>query len=188
VRWAKDDLPIENLARRMAIPALLVASALLVLRCTVLRSFAFGTFECLFDKVAFGGGSAIRFRSDCGAARPVSDGCEAIGDPSSGDAGPSLASGLLRSPALLLPGTRDYGRCLKSERVAANRTGGSNAVRPATDREDLLQDGNKRGPPNCRGLPSQGSHVRLKMMLPKPAAQRWLTPARERPSQSRSNR
>ncbi len=50
VRWAKQDLPIENWARRFTIPALCIVPVLLALRFAVGNGIELGNFEICFDK------------------------------------------------------------------------------------------------------------------------------------------
>jgi hypothetical protein len=50
VRWGQGDLPIEKWARRAAIPALLIACPLFVLRRALEHGMELGTYEFLFDK------------------------------------------------------------------------------------------------------------------------------------------
>jgi hypothetical protein len=50
VRWAQGDLPIERSAKRVVIPAVVVAISLFVLRRFVAHGFQLGTIEWLFDK------------------------------------------------------------------------------------------------------------------------------------------
>jgi hypothetical protein len=50
VRWAKDDLPVSEWAKRMLMPALVIVPILLVLRYSVGRGVELGMFEVSFDK------------------------------------------------------------------------------------------------------------------------------------------
>ena len=50
VLWAKDQLPLERLARQLTIPALLVVPALLAMRHAIGRGFELGSYEIYFDK------------------------------------------------------------------------------------------------------------------------------------------
>jgi hypothetical protein len=50
LRWANDDLPVEDWARRIVLPAAAVASALLVLRYAVGHGIELGRLEIEFDK------------------------------------------------------------------------------------------------------------------------------------------
>lgn len=50
VRWAQDDLPIEAWARRVAIPAVLIAGFCFIMRRKLAHGFALGASEFLFDK------------------------------------------------------------------------------------------------------------------------------------------
>lgn len=50
VRWARDDLPIERAAKRVVIPALVIAVSMFVLRRFVVHGFKLGMMEWLFDK------------------------------------------------------------------------------------------------------------------------------------------
>ncbi|MFY9532355.1 MAG: OpgC domain-containing protein [Candidatus Acidiferrales bacterium] len=188
VRWAKDDLPIENLARRMAIPAMLVASALLVLRCTVLRSFAFGTFECLFDKWHLG---VVRL-FDFAAIAALLVRFQTVVKPLAirvlvmlGQASLQVFCAHLLFCFLGLAIMGDASRVNGWQQIALVGATLSGLLLTA---RIFSKTGTREARPTVEDSPSQGSHVRLPMMLPKPAAQRWLTPARERPSQSRSNR
>jgi hypothetical protein len=62
VRWAKDDLHLEPLARKLTAPAVLVAVIFLVLRYVQLeRNLDFGRFAFLFDKWNFGVARFINF-------------------------------------------------------------------------------------------------------------------------------
>jgi hypothetical protein len=49
-RWAKDELPLEDFAKRLTVPALLVAPVLLGLRYAVGRGLELGIYEGPFDK------------------------------------------------------------------------------------------------------------------------------------------
>jgi hypothetical protein len=49
-RWAKDDLPVENWARRIWIPAAVVAAALLVVRYAEIRGLNLAAWSLFFDK------------------------------------------------------------------------------------------------------------------------------------------
>lgn len=50
VRWAKNELPIEEWAKRMLIPAMFIVPALFAMRYAVGRGLELGTFEVSFDK------------------------------------------------------------------------------------------------------------------------------------------
>jgi hypothetical protein len=50
VRWAKDELPLTQLARKLTIPALLVVLPLLAMRYAIVRGFELGSYEGYFDK------------------------------------------------------------------------------------------------------------------------------------------
>jgi hypothetical protein len=50
VRWAQNDLPIESWAKRVAIPATLIAVACFVLRRAIEHGLQLGASEFLFDK------------------------------------------------------------------------------------------------------------------------------------------
>ena len=50
VRWAKDDLPVQEWARKLLVPAAMVAPVLLVLRYAVGNGIELGIFEVCFDK------------------------------------------------------------------------------------------------------------------------------------------
>jgi hypothetical protein len=50
VRWAQDDLPIENWATRATLPAVLIASFCFILRRRIAHGLELGPFEFLFDK------------------------------------------------------------------------------------------------------------------------------------------
>jgi hypothetical protein len=50
VRWGQDNLPIEQWARRVAIPAILIATPLFLLRRALERGVELGASEFLFDK------------------------------------------------------------------------------------------------------------------------------------------
>ena len=54
VRWAKDDLPAEKLARRMWMPAGVIVTALIALRYAQIYGLDLGRFSPLFDKWSFG--------------------------------------------------------------------------------------------------------------------------------------
>jgi hypothetical protein len=54
VRWAQENLPVEKWARRVVIPAAIVAAVLLPFRYMVGRGIELGAFEPLFDKWHFG--------------------------------------------------------------------------------------------------------------------------------------
>jgi hypothetical protein len=60
-RWAKDDLPVEKWARKMWIPAALVAAALLAVRYTELRGLNLAGWSLLFDKWHLGAVRLIDF-------------------------------------------------------------------------------------------------------------------------------
>ncbi len=49
-RWSQNDLPVEKWARRMLIPALVIAPVLFALRYAVGHSIELGMFEVSFDK------------------------------------------------------------------------------------------------------------------------------------------
>jgi len=50
VRWAQNNLPIEKWAKRAVVPAVLIAVACFVLRCTIEYGLRLGPTEFLFDK------------------------------------------------------------------------------------------------------------------------------------------
>ena len=50
VSWAKEELPLSRLARQAAIPALLVVTALLIMRHLIGRGVELGSYERYFDK------------------------------------------------------------------------------------------------------------------------------------------
>lgn len=50
VRWANDDLPVENWARRLAIPAMIIVPVFFALRWAVGNGIELGSFEVCFDK------------------------------------------------------------------------------------------------------------------------------------------
>jgi hypothetical protein len=50
VRWAQNNLPIENWAKRAVIPAAVIALAFFVLRRAIAHGFQLGASEFLFDK------------------------------------------------------------------------------------------------------------------------------------------
>ena len=50
VRWARDQLDLPRIARRLTIPAVFVVSALLVTRYVLGRGFELGSYELYFDK------------------------------------------------------------------------------------------------------------------------------------------
>lgn len=50
VRWAQDDLPIETWARRVAIPAAVIAAFCFIMRRKIAHGFDLGASEFLFDK------------------------------------------------------------------------------------------------------------------------------------------
>ena len=50
VRWAQNNLPIETLAKRVVIPAAVIACAFFILRRVVAHGFELGATEWLFDK------------------------------------------------------------------------------------------------------------------------------------------
>lgn len=50
VRWAKSDLPIEAWAKRLVIPAAVIASVFFILRRAIEHGFQLGPSEFLFDK------------------------------------------------------------------------------------------------------------------------------------------
>jgi hypothetical protein len=54
VRWARKDLPIEAWAKRITIPAIVIAPLLLGLRYAVGRGIELGSLEVCFDKWHFG--------------------------------------------------------------------------------------------------------------------------------------
>jgi hypothetical protein len=60
-RWAKDTLPVENWARRMLIPALIIVPVLFALRYSVGHGIELGRFEVSFDKWHLGGVRLINF-------------------------------------------------------------------------------------------------------------------------------
>jgi len=61
VRWASGDLPVERWARKMVIPAALIAPVLLVLRYAVGHGIELGMWEVSFDKWHLGGVRLIDF-------------------------------------------------------------------------------------------------------------------------------
>ena len=61
VRWACGDLPVENWARRVWIPAAIIAAILLPLRYAVGHGIELGGFEPLFNKWHFGVMRLINF-------------------------------------------------------------------------------------------------------------------------------
>jgi hypothetical protein len=61
VRWAQGDLPVENWARRVLVPAAVVCAVLLPFRYAVGRGIELGAFEPLFDKWHFGVVRLINF-------------------------------------------------------------------------------------------------------------------------------
>jgi hypothetical protein len=61
VRWAQGNLPVEKWARRVLIPAAIVAAILLPFRYAVGRGIDLGAFEPLFDKWHFGVVRLINF-------------------------------------------------------------------------------------------------------------------------------
>ena len=61
VRWAKGDLPVQDWARRIVIPAAIVAAILLPFRYAVGHGIELGAFEPLFDKWHFGVVRLINF-------------------------------------------------------------------------------------------------------------------------------
>jgi len=60
-RWAKDDLPVEKWARKVWIPAALVAATLLAVRYTELRGLNLAGWSGLFDKWHLGVFRLINF-------------------------------------------------------------------------------------------------------------------------------
>jgi hypothetical protein len=50
VRWAKEDIPVQEWARRFLVPAAIIVPVLLVLRYAVGTSVELGRFEICFDK------------------------------------------------------------------------------------------------------------------------------------------
>ena len=50
VRWAKDDLPLSEFARKLTVPALLIVPVLLVMRYATGRGIELGMFEICFNK------------------------------------------------------------------------------------------------------------------------------------------
>ncbi len=50
VRWAKNELPVEEWAKRMLIPAMFIVPALFAMRYAVGRGLELGIFEVSFDK------------------------------------------------------------------------------------------------------------------------------------------
>jgi hypothetical protein len=61
VRWAKDDLPASDWARRVLVPALVIVPVLLALRYAVGRGIELGMFEISFDKWHEGAVRIINF-------------------------------------------------------------------------------------------------------------------------------
>jgi hypothetical protein len=61
VRWAQKNLPVEDWARRVVIPAAIVFGVLLPLRYAVGRWVELGAFEPLFDKWHFGAVRLVNF-------------------------------------------------------------------------------------------------------------------------------
>jgi hypothetical protein len=61
VRWAQGNLPVENWARRVVVPAAMVFAVLLPFRYAVGRGVELGGFEPLFDKWHFGVVRLINF-------------------------------------------------------------------------------------------------------------------------------
>ena len=60
-RWAKNDLPIEQWARRMLVPAVVIVPMLFALRYSVGRGIELGIFEVSFDKWHLGVVRPINF-------------------------------------------------------------------------------------------------------------------------------
>lgn len=61
VRWAQGNLPVEQWARRVLVPAAIVFAVLLPLRYAVGRGVELGAFEPMFDKWHFGVVRLINF-------------------------------------------------------------------------------------------------------------------------------
>jgi hypothetical protein len=60
-RWAQDTLPVQNWARRVLVPALVIVPVLLALRYSVGHGIELGRFEISFDKWHLGGVRLINF-------------------------------------------------------------------------------------------------------------------------------
>src|SRR6202166_850422 len=60
-RWAKNDLPVEQWARRMLVPAGVIVPMLFALRYSVGRGIELGIFEVSFDKWHLGVVRLINF-------------------------------------------------------------------------------------------------------------------------------
>lgn len=61
VRWAKDELPVAEFARKLTIPALLIVPMLLVMRYATGRGIELGSFEICFNKWHLGAVRLIDF-------------------------------------------------------------------------------------------------------------------------------
>lgn len=61
VRWAKNDLPVENFAKRLWVPAAFIAAALLALRYWQIFGLDLGRLSVLFDKWQLGVVRLINF-------------------------------------------------------------------------------------------------------------------------------
>ncbi len=62
VRWAQEDLPLEGWAKRVTIPAAIIAAVFLVLRYAEMGGLVtFGRFAWLLDKWDFGAGRILDF-------------------------------------------------------------------------------------------------------------------------------
>jgi hypothetical protein len=61
VRWAKDDLPLSEFARKLTLPALLVVPVLLAMRYATGRGIELGSFEICFNKWHLGAVRLINF-------------------------------------------------------------------------------------------------------------------------------
>ena len=60
-RWVRDDLPVQDWARRILVPAAVIAPALLVMRYAVGNGVELGRFEVCFDKWHLGVVRLINF-------------------------------------------------------------------------------------------------------------------------------
>ncbi len=61
VRWAKDDLPLSEFARKFTVPALLIVPVLLAMRYATGRGLELGMFEICFNKWHLGAVRLIDF-------------------------------------------------------------------------------------------------------------------------------
>jgi len=61
VRWAQDDLPLAEFARKLTVPALLIVPILLVMRYATGRGVELGSFEICFNKWHLGAVRLIDF-------------------------------------------------------------------------------------------------------------------------------